>query len=205
MNLSKNVIRDLLPVYVAGEASEETRVLVEAALATHPDLRAEATTLGTVPESAGQPPATLGLDTLKRTQELLRHRTLLVGLSVFLSTLPLAMTGRPWGLAGRLGETVCLLAAGAGWVLFLKNAARLHAAGLDGPRSLRPHYAWYFTTVVFVASLLFIIWDWTGLDFSRWAVLIVMLAWAPVGWLGRRLRQLPEVSELQKPESIKAG
>jgi anti-sigma factor RsiW len=39
MNLSKNVIRDLLPAYVAGEASQETCELVKRALATDAELR----------------------------------------------------------------------------------------------------------------------------------------------------------------------
>ncbi len=34
MSISKNVIRDLLPVYVAGEASEDTRALVDGPVRT---------------------------------------------------------------------------------------------------------------------------------------------------------------------------
>src|SRR5215831_8043776 len=134
MNISKEVIRDLLPAYVAGEASEDTRVLLESALAEDAELRTEATMLGTVPSASATPPGDLGLETLKRTQRLLRRRALLAGFSVFFSTFPLVLFHRGWGLAGPSGQTACLLIAAAGWVLFLKNAARMHAVGLDAPR-----------------------------------------------------------------------
>ena len=42
MNVTDNVIRDLLPVYLAGEASADTRTLVEEYLKEHPALAAEA-------------------------------------------------------------------------------------------------------------------------------------------------------------------
>src|SRR5689334_6710479 len=138
MNVSKEVIRDLLPVYVAGEASADTRAVVESALGGDADLRNEAAMIGTVPAVGVTPPAALGLDTLKRTQRLLRRRALLAGFSVFFSTFPLAIVDRSWGLAGRLGQTACLLVAAAGWILFLRNAARLHTVGLEGPRSPHP-------------------------------------------------------------------
>ena len=42
MSVSKDVIRDLLPVYLAGEASTDTRILVEEFLARDSQLRAVA-------------------------------------------------------------------------------------------------------------------------------------------------------------------
>jgi len=202
MNISKNVIRDLLPAYVAGEASADTRGVVENALAGDAALRAEAAMIGTVPEAFVTPPAALGLDTLKRTQRLLRRRTLLAGLAVFFSTLPLALVDRPWGLAGHLGAAACLLVAAAVCALFLKNASRLHAAGLEGPRSANPHYAWYFATALFSVSVLLCVQDWTGIDLGRWTTLLVVLFWIPVQWIGRRTRQLADSSEIHKLESL---
>jgi hypothetical protein len=207
MNLSKHVIRDLLPAYVAGEASADTRALVESALAGDAELRAEAAMIGTVPAALigtvpATPPAGLGMDTLKRTQRLLRRRTLLAGVSVFFSTLPLALLDRPWILAGRLGAGACLLAAAAGWALFLKNAMRLHAAGLEGPRSRSATYAWYGATAVFSLSVLICVQDWTGLDIGRWMTILVVLFWIPVLWFGRRTRQLPDEAEIRQVESL---
>jgi hypothetical protein len=71
MNISKDVIRDLLPVYVSGEACADTRALVEQNLGVDGDLRAEAEALGTIPVADIAPPAALEFSSLKRTQCLL--------------------------------------------------------------------------------------------------------------------------------------
>jgi len=208
MDISNNVIRDLLPVYAAGEASADTRAVVESALESDPGLRQEAAIIRNIPAADLTadltPPSALGLDTLKRTQRLLRRRALLVGFSVFFSTFPLVMVGRSWGLVGRLGETACLLMAAAGWALFLKNAARLHTAGLEGPPSPHPQFAWTCATIVFATSALFIVQDWTGLDLGRWTMGILLLFWIPVHLIGRRLRQLRASVEMQDVESLLA-
>ena len=39
MEISRNVILDLLPLYAANEVSNDTRILVEKYLESHPDLR----------------------------------------------------------------------------------------------------------------------------------------------------------------------
>ena len=97
MNISKDVIRDLLPVYVSGEACADTRALVEQNLGEDGDLRAEADALGTIPVADIAPPAALEFSSLKRTQRLLRRRAFLVGFGYLFTTLPLALTGRDWG------------------------------------------------------------------------------------------------------------
>ena len=195
MNISKEVIRDLLPVYVAGEASADTRALVESALAEDSGLRAEAAMLGTVPSAGATPPDDLGLETLKRTQRLLRRRAVLAGFSIFFSTFSLALFDRGWGLAGRLGQTACLLIAAAGWALFFKNAERMHAAGLDAPRTPHPLAAWQFATTVYAVAVLLNVQEWTGHDMGLWTILFVAAFWLPVYWMGRRLNQLRDVSE----------
>jgi len=209
MNIPKQVIRDLLPAYVAGEASADTRAIVERALASDGDLRAEANGLGTVPTAGVSPPADLGLETLKRTQRLLRRRALLAGFSVFFSTFPLVIVYRSWGLAGRLGETACLLVAAAGWFLFLKNAARLQVAGFAGIRSPHAQFAWSCAAQLGATSVLFTILDWTNLELGPWTLAILtlgilLLFWIPVLWIGRRLGQLPAASEIQEVESLLA-
>ena len=41
MNVTHNVVTDLLPLYLAGEASDDTRVLVEAYLKQNPSFAVE--------------------------------------------------------------------------------------------------------------------------------------------------------------------
>lgn len=203
MNISKEVIRDLLPAYVAGEASADTRVLMEGALAEDAELRAEAAMLGTVPSARATPPGDLGLETLKRTQRLLRRRAVLAGFSVFFSTFSLALFDRGWGLAGRLGQTACLLIAAAGWALFFKNAERMHAAGLDAPRTPHPVFAWHCATTVYAVAVLLNVQEWTGRDMGLWTLLFLVIFWLPVYWIGRRLHQLRDTSEREVESLLK--
>lgn len=150
MQLSKEVIRDLLPVYVAGEASPDTRALVEQSLGGDADLRAEAGVLGAIPIATATPPAALELATLQRTQSLLRQRTVLVGSGYLLTTLALALVGRNWGPAWfgvpalRLAATACPMAATAVWIVFVRNARQLNGAGFEPLRSRGPLWAWGF-------------------------------------------------------------
>ena len=194
MNLSKEIIRDLLPAYVAGEASAETRALLETALAEDAALRSEAAMLGEVPAAPAIPPAGLGIESLKRTQRLLRRRALLAGFSVFFSTFSLVLFDRGWGLAERLGQTACLLIAAAGWALFLRNAERMHAIGLDAPRTPHPLFAWTCAAELYAVAVLFNVQEWTGRDLGPWTPLFLAIFWVPVYWAGRRLRQLRDVS-----------
>lgn len=85
MNVTKDVVLDLLPVYLAGEASADTRALVEEYLHHDPDLaqrmRQQLTEgLGSVPSTAL--PLDLELRALKRTHGLIWLQILLFGLMV---------------------------------------------------------------------------------------------------------------------------
>lgn len=135
MNLTDDVIRDLLPLVHAGEASAETRALVEAYLASHPALaeeakRAEAWTL---------PQTTAVHDderaALRRTKRLLSRRTWSMALGFGFTALPLSfrassdsfqfmlLPDHPWivGLS---------LAAGlVAWIVFVRSTRALKPTG----------------------------------------------------------------------------
>ena len=85
MNVTKDVVLDLLPVYLAGEASADTRVLVEEYLHKDPDLaqrvRQQWTKgLGSAPPTTF--PLDLELQALMRTHRLIWLQILLFGLMV---------------------------------------------------------------------------------------------------------------------------
>jgi anti-sigma factor RsiW len=203
MNISTEVIRDLLPAYVAGEASAATRAVVESALAQDTALRAEAAMLGSVPSMDAAPPADLGLATLLRTQRLLRRRAVVAGFSLFFSTFSLALFDRSWGRAGAIGQTACLVIAAIGWALFFRNAARMHAAGLDAPRTPHPVAAWHFATTVYAVAVLLNVQEWTGRDMGLWTLPCLAIFWIPVYWIGRRLHQLRDTSARQVESLLK--
>ena len=135
MNITDDVIRDLLPLVHAGEASAETRTLVEAYLANHPALaeeakRAEAWTL---PRTAA--PLDGERAALRRTKRLLSRRTWSMAMGFMFTGLPLSfkassdsfefllLPGHPW-LAG-----LSLAVGIAAWIVFMRTTRALKPTG----------------------------------------------------------------------------
>jgi len=200
MNISKNVIRDLLPVYVAGEASMETRALVDVALAEDAELREEAGGLATVP-SLPEPPASAdpGIAALKRTQRLLRKRTFLVGFCYFFTALTFAFVDRSGGVSYKLAATVCLGIGLGGWALFLRNAVRLRDTGLQPRHSIWPQLAWLLGANCILAACGAVLYDWTHWPLlQRQAPLLVPLAMS-LAYVGQRLKQFKPNEEVTMP------
>ncbi len=95
MNVTREVVTDLLPIYFSGEASGDTKVLVEDYFRQDPDFervaRSAATPLDTLRAAA---PIAAGPEKEKRDLESvlwgLRRRTWLFGVSLFLTFVPLS-------------------------------------------------------------------------------------------------------------------
>ncbi|MCX6025129.1 MAG: hypothetical protein NTY23_02515 [Chloroflexi bacterium] len=92
MNVTRDVILDLLPLYLAGEASNDTRTLVDEFLLSDPTLARFA--LRQAPDAAVADlpvglPADHGTITLHKTRTPLWLRTLLLGFAVLFSLIPL--------------------------------------------------------------------------------------------------------------------
>jgi anti-sigma factor RsiW len=95
MNISPDVISDLLPLYLAGEASAGTRALLEEYLREHPafakELREQverSTALLTVPTVNAAPTSDHEKTTLERVRRFNRYRSYVLGLSLALTMLP---------------------------------------------------------------------------------------------------------------------
>lgn len=88
--VTQNVIRDLLPLYAAGEASADTVALVERFLAQDQALRSEAQQMALGPLPIVQAPVQgdKEMETLQMTKRLLRRRGLLMGFAIFLTLMP---------------------------------------------------------------------------------------------------------------------
>lgn len=93
MKITRSIIEDLLPVYLAGEASAATRALVEEWLEGDPELArlVEESRRVQIPPTASPPP-TLEKLALDRTRRLLRWRMILLGTAVYVTSLPLSVT-----------------------------------------------------------------------------------------------------------------
>ena len=90
MNITRDVVKDLVPIYLAGDASGDTRALVEAYLKTDPELAGDvAAARGT---SLGLPatrPPTAEKQTLDATRQLLKSRTSTLAVATIFTVLPL--------------------------------------------------------------------------------------------------------------------
>jgi anti-sigma factor RsiW len=94
-SISRAVILDLLPAYVSGEATPDTRALVDAYAAEHPDIAGEIRRLErdavSDPECDVAPAPDLEMRTLARTRARLGLQRWLFGLAIGFTTAGLAV------------------------------------------------------------------------------------------------------------------
>jgi anti-sigma factor RsiW len=95
MTISRDVITDLLPIYLAGEASPGTRALVEDYLRQHPELagevRAQAErTTAALDEAASPPPPDAEKATLEKVRTFNRRRSYLLACAIASTVAPLS-------------------------------------------------------------------------------------------------------------------
>jgi predicted anti-sigma-YlaC factor YlaD len=93
MNVTREVILDLVPLHLAGEASAASSALVEEYLRTDPELAARVRTMSAEEVAAPAAPATpeRELQTLKRTRRLLFALRWLLAWGLALTLLPLGV------------------------------------------------------------------------------------------------------------------
>jgi len=135
MTVTRDVVLDLLPMYLAGEASADSRALVDAFLATDPQLaRLAREGFGEVapPPAAGDGPVRLALS---RTRGLLYRRQLAFGAALALTLLPMSfgfVNGRIVWAMWRDAPTMAaasLVGAAVCWAWFVRVRAALRAPG----------------------------------------------------------------------------
>jgi hypothetical protein len=161
--ITKAVIDDLIPVYLAGEASPETRRLVEAWAREHPEVLKLLDSEPADPSAGGgQPPADLGLRALDHTRTLVYRRNTYLAWAAASSLAIFSFVFRgktlafvvfrdaPWLAWALLGVSAILYAC------FYHATEKLVVTGLGAPHS---KVAWGFGAAVasvpftFMASL----------------------------------------------------
>lgn len=136
MNITRDVVKDLLTVYLAGDASADTRAVVEEWLRSDREL-AGAVELARglkLPEVA-PPRPTVEKRAFDRTRRRLRWRGVLLGAAIYFTTLPLAVTFGSDGFRGLLLEdwtarVPVLVVAAALWVVYWRTSRGLGAREL---------------------------------------------------------------------------
>ena len=90
MNISRDIVKDLIPVYLAGDASADTQALVESYLKTDPALASDVRAARG--PSLGLPatrPPTAEKQALETTRQLLKSRTSTLVVAMVFTVLPL--------------------------------------------------------------------------------------------------------------------
>lgn len=95
MNVTRDVVKDLLPLYLAGEASADTRALVESHLAHDPELARQVEAARgepfPLPASPALPP-TAEMTALEQTRQLLKTRNATLSMALVFTAIPLSFT-----------------------------------------------------------------------------------------------------------------
>lgn len=137
MRLERDVMIDLVSLYLSGDASPATKQLVEAYASEHPDiadlLQARDPLELAAPRVAI--PKEMEMRALERTKSLLRSRGLLLGTAIFLSLLPFSVRGGNagvrWLWSGAEPYAVAAgILAGIAWITYAVLQRRLRVRGL---------------------------------------------------------------------------
>ena len=141
MNITRDVILDLLPAYLSGDASADTRALVEEFLARDTEL-AEKIRAGALEGMATPPldlPPGIEVRALRRTKRVLAWQRWLLGFAIFFTSMALSFSFEAQGwhvtnarlflLERAPGEwAACVAGAAVCWAAYLMTRRRLRAA-----------------------------------------------------------------------------
>jgi anti-sigma factor RsiW len=137
MNITRHVVADLLPAYLSGEASADTRALVEELAARDPDVatlvgsaRAERTDI--MDHGHIALPPNLEREIVARTRAVLRRRSWTLALALFFTFMPFVFAFDSRGitffmLRDEPGSRLFWLSAACLWFDYVRQTRRLHA------------------------------------------------------------------------------
>lgn len=136
MKITRDVVTDLLPVYLAGEASADTRALVEEFLKQNPEF---AKLIAEEERPLAQPSIQLQKETemkaLEQTKKLLAKRSWYMGFAICFTVLPLSIRGNEQGIywmwAGDPMIPITSIAVAVlMWFLYARTNRKLNGSGL---------------------------------------------------------------------------
>jgi anti-sigma factor RsiW len=139
MNISRDVVDDLLPLYLAGEASAGTRALVEEYLRANPEfaaaIREQADpSVALLAEAAPPPPPDHEKATFERSRRFNGYRHQLLGFTIAFALMPFAFVFSEKGIRWLMlrdnpKQAALFLAAAAGcWIGYFLAGRRLRAS-----------------------------------------------------------------------------
>ncbi len=134
MQVTRDIVIDLLPLYQSGEASKDTRAAIEEFLRRDPSLAQMATQdAGAIlpPTAAGE----LERRTIKQTRATIRRRSWILAAAILFTLLPFSFAFRGgqvtfFMLRDQPGSVLLLLVAAMMWLLYGRTTRSLRTAGL---------------------------------------------------------------------------
>ena len=193
MQITKDIVRDLLPVYLSGEASADTRVAVEAYLAEDAMLRVIVDAAGVDLLPRVDLPPGLEAQSLERTRRLLARKNFWLGFALVFSFLPLTF-GFP--LLADLGILIGL----GGWAAFLFVCKQLSATGLEAPRGWIIRILWACIGVLVGIAAGRQVEQQTGWHAARY--FLPLVCYSSSLWIGQKLRQIATPEALTRPTTL---
>ncbi|HEY1760544.1 MAG TPA: hypothetical protein VGG72_34535 [Bryobacteraceae bacterium] len=193
--VTKEIVRDLLPVYMAGDASTDTRAVVEAFLAEDAELREIVETAGKYSLPPLEAPASLEVQSLARTRRLLGRKNFWLGFALIFTFVPLIL--RPWWLA----DLVMLIGLG-GWAPFLMTCKELSATGLEAPRRRLPRILWAAVGGWIGTAAGYLIQQQIGGPWGNRGYFLQCVTAGLALWLGQKLHQIQTPEEIYRPTTL---
>lgn len=136
MNVTRDVIADLLPLYEAGEGSVDTRRLVEEYLKEHPDTLAAASVDTRLRAEPASRPEKERRASLERTRSLIKTRSIFFGAALASNLMPFsfafsgdAVTWFMWRDAPGTAAVLMGISIGC-WIAYFRALNQLRVSGM---------------------------------------------------------------------------
>ncbi|HKW00109.1 MAG TPA: hypothetical protein VJN96_09800 [Vicinamibacterales bacterium] len=139
MTITQDVITDLLPAYLSGEASADTKAIVDEFLSGHPQfatvVQAARRGLGEAPRFDQRPLAPdVEREAVSRTRAVIRRQRRILAFAIVLTLMPLSFSFSAEGVHFLLSDeplaAVMWMPAAFLWFTYLRMQHRLKTAGL---------------------------------------------------------------------------
>ena len=196
MKITRNIIIDLLPLYLSDEVSDETRDAVESFLATDPSL-AKLAEQARQYQPLAEAPVTLNkeneLKILEKAKRLTKQRNLFMSMSFLFTGLLLTFhsdgNGVSWFWNGASAALPIFVLALASWIMFIYSSRKLSIENIEERNVLKNA----FLGLGIMCSIIFVLlFAFASLEPLHSDILYFLAFFAAVGWGGfaYSLRQL---------------
>ena len=134
MQVTRDIVIDLLPLYQSGEASSDTRAAIEEFLRKDPSL-AQLATQETGPIIPTTAPSELERRTITQTRAAIRRRSWVLAAAIWFTLLPFSFGSRGgqvtfFMLRDQPESVLLLLVAAVLWFLYARMTRSIRSAGL---------------------------------------------------------------------------